>query len=133
MSKEREPQSFAHVLAEADAGLLNRQLSEIWQGLSDALDQDSMTHDKISAGAITITLKVTNDRGKVLIVPTEPKVKYPPRLLTGARFYRDEEGNLSAQDPRVAHDLFAERARAAKEEKRGKSAAAPVAAEKAGA
>lgn len=131
-TEKREPQSLAHVLAEADAGGLNKALSADWQRLMDALDDDSMLHDKVSKGAITITFKVSNDHGKVFIEPAEPKVKLPPRAMTGARMFRDDAGLLTTQDPRVAHDLFRERALAAKAEKKeqAKSAAAPKAAGK---
>lgn len=86
-----------------------------------------MLHDTTAKGEITIKLKVENDHGKIAIMPAVT-VKTPPAKFTGARFYRTEEGDLTTQDPRVAHDLFAERARAAKIAKsEAKSAAAPTA------
>jgi len=99
------PQSFAHVLAEADGGMLNKQLSEEWQQLQDALDNDSMVHERIAKGAIVIKLVVSNDRGKVLILP-EIKLTLPKKERTGARFFRTEDGELTTQDPRVVGDLF---------------------------
>ncbi len=109
MSKEKKvPQSFALVLAEADGGLLNTQLSAAWQDLSDDLDERSMLHDSEFKGEITIKLKVSNDHGKVAIVPAVT-VKKPAVKYTGARFYRTEAGDLSTQDPRVVGDMFAEK------------------------
>lgn len=128
---DKKPQSFALVLAEADGGLLNQQLSAAWQELHDDLDERSMLHDSVFKGEITIKLKVSNDHGKVEIVPAVV-LKKPPTKYTGARFFRTEDGDLTTQDPRVAHDLFAEKARQAKAEKQqAKSAAAPTAAGKA--
>lgn len=123
MTKEKEPQSFALVLAEADGGLLNKQLSAAWQDLSDDLDERSMLHDAEFKGEITIKLKVSNDHGKVAIVPAVV-VKKPPIKYTGARFFRTEAGDLTVQDPRVATDLFEARAK--------KTAAGPAAPKMAG-
>lgn len=120
MAEKKAPQSFALVLAEADGGLLNRQLSEAWQDLSDDLDERSMLHDAEFKGEITIKLKVSNDHGKVAIVPSVT-LKKPPVKYTGARFFRTEEGDLTTQDPRAAGSLFAEK----RAEKMARGAAAP--------
>ncbi len=125
---KKPPQSFSLVLAEADGGLLNQQLSAAWQDLSDDLDARSMLNDTETKGSITITLKVTNDHGKVAIAPAVKVVK-PPTKYTGARFFRTEDGDLTTQDPRVAHDLFAAKAAERKRDKEAaRSAPAPSAA-----
>ena len=116
-------QSFAHVLASADGGLLDRQLSEAFADLNDELDDRSMTMDgETVKGEITIKLKVANTAGKVDI-KADCIVKKPPTKYTGARFWRDEDGNLSTQDPRVVGDLFSQKR--AEKATQGRSAAAP--------
>lgn len=123
MADKKDPQSFALVLADADGGLLNRQISEAWQDLSDDLDSRSFLHDQEMKGEITIKLKVSNDHGKVLLTPVTISTKKPATQYTKARFYRLEDGSLSTQDPRVRMDLFA--AKRAADGQQGKSAAAP--------
>lgn len=125
--KDREPQSFALILAEADGGLLNRQISAAFMDLNDDLDERSMLHDATFKGEFTIKLKIINDHGKIEM-KADCIVKKPPTKYTGARFYRTEEGEITTQDPRVIGDLFRERREAAA---KGKSAAAPKAAGKA--
>ncbi len=105
---KKEPQSFAHVLAEAAVGLLAAQISRAWQELNDTLDADSMLHDTVVKGEFTIKLKISNDHGKIAIAPTVT-AKAPPKQYTNARFYRSEEGDLTTKDPRTARDMFSER------------------------
>ena len=104
---EKPDQSFAHILAEADGGLLNKQISAAFRDLNDDLDERSMLHDATFKGEFTIKLKITNDHGKIEM-RADCVVKKPPTKYTGARFYRTEEGELTTQDPRVVGDLFKE-------------------------
>ena len=122
MAEDRKsPQSFALVLGEADGGTVNRELSEVFQRLSDELDAHSFLHDAEAKGSMTIKLVIVNDHGKVAM-KFDATAKSPPKKFSGARFFRTEDGDLTRQDPRVASDLCAER----REEKRAKSAAVPV-------
>jgi hypothetical protein len=123
MAETRDPQSFALLLAEADGGLLNRQISAAFADLNDDLDARSFLHDAAFKGEMTIKLKLTNDHGKI-DVKADCIVKKPPTKYTGARFFRTQEGELTTQDPRAVRDMFADR----RADVKAKGAAPPKAA-----
>lgn len=100
MTEKQEPQSFAHLLAEADSGLINRRLSEEFGGLMQYLQDRASLHEDTFKGTLTIKIDVkVDERGKVECAFT-PTIKKPTQKMPVARFYVNEDQKLQVNDPK---------------------------------
>lgn len=119
-----EPQSFALLLADADGGTINEEISRRYEELDGKLTDRAYLHDDTFTGEMTIKVKlaVEGKSGKK-VWKVDCSTKLPADKMPVARFFTDEEGRTTRKDPRTAGDLF----EAARQRRDGvaKSAAAP--------
>ena len=123
--KKPDPQSFALLLAEADGGTINDEISRRYAELDDKLTDRAYLHDDNFTGELTIKLKLTVEgKSGKKVWKVDAPIKLPAMKMPVARFFTDDQGKTTRKDPRTAGELFEARQR---REERGaaKSAAAP--------
>lgn len=123
MDDKKEPQNFSLLLADADGGTLNAAYSRAYNELMEKLNDRALLNDVTAKGAITITIgvEVEGKSGKTTWKPTAPKVKAPAESMPLARWFQDQDLNLTRTDPRAVGSLYEQREKSAA----AKGAAAP--------
>ncbi len=123
MSEKKEPQSFSFIVADADGGTINAYLSRKWGEMMEHLQDRANLHEDEFMGVFNVTFKVKTDhKGKVEISPA-CSVKLPAEKMPKARFFTNDEMQLTSQDPMAAGDLY--EAREKRDRAAAKSAVAP--------
>lgn len=124
MSKDREPQSFALVIEEADRGRVNRILSADLARVIETTTDKASLHESEWKGEISIKIKVTAEPHGKVVLSFGKTVKVDEEKMPKARmFYNPDNGALTNEEPRqVKIPGFDDEGRA---DKRAKSAKAP--------
>jgi hypothetical protein len=114
MPEKKEPQNFALLLADADGGTVNQYLSRKFAEMMGPLQDRASLHEDTFTGEFTVKIKVSTDhRGKVEWKPA-CSVKLPAEKMPSARFFTDDNMELTRQDPRAAGDLYEAREKRAR-------------------
>ncbi len=107
MAEKKEPQSFALILADADAGTVNDELSRRYEAMREKLTDLAYFHEDTFTGEFTLKVKLSVEGKKGnLTWKVDATTKLPPQKMPGARFFTDAGGRQTSKDPRTAGPLI---------------------------
>lgn len=82
------------MLQEIDDGRLHEQLTELWPSVVKKVIETN------KPATLTLTLSVSSDGGRMVIVAPKVTTKMPTKTASAALFYTDEDGATYRNDPK---------------------------------
>lgn len=85
---------FCDVLTDIDDGVFHADLGRAFRALVKGVQ------DTNKAGALTISIGMKTESGRVVVLTPKVTTKVPQRASNPTRFYVDESGNATRNDPK---------------------------------
>lgn len=99
---DKNPQSFAEVLGDADEGQIDRIISTAFAELIEHLTDKANFHKDVWKGEISLHAKIAVEpNGKVELTFDRPKVKRQEEKMPKARLYHDPDTGHVTNGPQI--------------------------------
>ena len=100
MSINEGPRSASHFISEVADGALAAQLSGELHRMGQVLDAEGNARDSIVKGEIAVKIKFARDRGGVVTIEYDVKVKEPAKVTSRGVAWITAGGNFTHENPR---------------------------------